>query len=593
MKRSEQAKERRRFFQDPDRENLHWVWRTYLKQKTPWMIVMLVLIVGQGVVYQQFLALTEGGLRVIFENGTVAQLLWVSAVVFAIFVLRGFLSFATPRISAWLTSEIVLEIRKDIISNLLRLDLAYFDRTNSGEIIHRVVAQANALGTFLGQTSVIAVREAVTVLVVSGYLIYKSPLLFAAALIAIPSVALSMQFVGHRIRSLQIGVEKATSDYVTNIEEMSSGMRTVKITGQEEYEQDRLFNASGLIRTLNYRLLSTQALIPPLIDLITAFVFVIVIAGGGYLILTDTSGMDAAGLITFLLGLAILFDPIRAVANYFAQLQGILVMLDSVCAHLKLNSALALAENPEQDIDTQSDFVLEDVTFGYEGEEPLFRDLSLRLKGGEVTAVVGPTGSGKTTILSLLTRLYDVGDGKITLGDADVKDLDLERFRKSFSVVAQDIVIFNDTIKENIRYARTDASDEEIWAAAEAAEIAPLMRSRGDTPLGPKGSQLSGGQKQRIAIARAFLNDAPIVLLDEATSALDQGTEDRIQAAMQRLTKNKTTVVVSHRLSSVMNADQIYFLENGTLIEGGTHEELLQRDGLYAAMFTAQKQGYD
>jgi ABC-type multidrug transport system fused ATPase/permease subunit len=206
---------------------------------------------------------------------------------------------------------------------------------------------------------------------------------------------------------------------------------------------------------------------------------------------------------------------------------------------------------------------------------------------------VGATGSGKTTILSRLSRLYDVQDGRITIGGTPVERLQVAALRGAFSVVAQDIVIFNASIWDNIRYVRPEATEQEIWTAAENAEIADLIRARGDASVGPKGAQLSGGQKQRIAIARAFLRDAPILLLDEATSALDQATEERIKSALDRLTKGKTTIVVAHRLSSIADADRIFVLESGQLVEDGKHDALLAQDRLYARLYQAQKKGYD
>jgi ATP-binding cassette subfamily B protein len=205
---------------------------------------------------------------------------------------------------------------------------------------------------------------------------------------------------------------------------------------------------------------------------------------------------------------------------------------------------------------------------------------------------VGATGSGKTSVLSLIARLYDVSGGQVTIGGERVDQLRIDKLRQSFSVVAQDIVIFNNSIWENIRYVRPDASDEMIWKAAELVGIDKLIRDRGDAPLGPKGSQLSGGQKQRIAIARAFLRSAPILLLDEATSALDQRTEEKVREAIHELSQDKTTIMVAHRLSTVTHADKIYVLDEGSVVEQGSHAELMANEGLYAAMFTAQRNSY-
>jgi ATP-binding cassette subfamily B protein/subfamily B ATP-binding cassette protein MsbA len=379
---------------------------------------------------------------------------------------------------------------------------------------------------------------------------------------------------------------------MTGIEEMASGMRTVKIAGQEEVERARLLRATKNIRNLSIQLQSAQALVMPAIDLVSAFVYVLVIGGGGYMVLSGDFGLDGAGIIAYLLGLVLVFDPARLLAGFFAKLQANLILLKGVRSLYRVQPRIVDAIDATDTFDTSGDIELRNVTFYYSSDAPLFKELNMTFRGGQVSAIIGATGSGKTTILSLLTRLYAVQRGNVLIGETFVKDLRIKALRSAFSVVAQDIVIFNSSIWENIRYVRPDATDAEIWAAAEAAEIADLMKARGDTPLGPKGSQLSGGQKQRIAIARAFLRSAPILLLDEATSALDQKTEDKVKRALNRLSKGKTTIIVAHRLSAITHADWSYVLDAGRVVEQGTHAELIAASGLYAGMYRAQKRGY-
>lgn len=587
-----QKTKRHPLFRPVDIDNLRWFWRLYLRDKTPWLLVVFAMVSLQGLVYQQFLALTENGLRVIFDNRSYAELIRVCIIVFLLFSARALISYVVPRLSMWLASNAVMKMRQQMIDHLLSLDLAYFERTKAGDLILRLVMQTNSLASFVGQATVNAVRDAVTVIIVSGYLIYKSPILFTAAAIVIPVIILMMQVVSHRIKEIQAKAENALGDYMHGIEEMSNGMRTVKISGQEGRERERLFRSTSGIRDLAIRLQGAQALVAPSIDLVSAFVYVLVIGGGGYMVLSGNFGMDAASIIAFLLGLVILFDPARLLAQFFAQLQANLVILDGVRSVYREAPSIVDAPDAREDFDARADIVFDGVHFGYGGQRTLFEGLDLTIRGGATTAIVGATGSGKTTILSLLTRLYDVESGKVTIGGTDLRRIQIAGLRRSFSVVAQDIVIFNSSIWENIRYVRPDATEAEIWAAAEAAEIASLIRERGNAPLGPKGSQLSGGQKQRIAIARAFLRSAPILLLDEATSALDQRTEQKIQGSIARLGVGKTTIIVAHRLSSVVRADWIYLLDLGRIAEQGTHAQLMAAGGLYAAMFEAQKKGY-
>ncbi|MEJ6396145.1 ABC transporter ATP-binding protein [Gymnodinialimonas sp. 2305UL16-5] len=546
----------------------------------------------QGVVYQQFLQLTENGLRVIFEDGQLYQLALICAYVFFLFAVRALLSYLVPRLSVWLASDAIVKLRADLTAHLLMQDLSYFERTKVGDTILRLVNQADGMGRFIGVGTVGAVRDAVTVVIVAGYLIYKSPLLFVGAVIFIPVVIFLMQQISHRIKDIQAKAENAFGDYINTIEEMSNGMRTVKISGQEGRERERLNIAAIGIRSLTIRLQSAQAMVAPAIDLVSACAYVLVIGGGGYMVISGDFRIDAAGIITFLLGLTILFDPARRLAQFFATLQASLILLDSLHSILRLNASVKDIPGARAEFDATGDICLDGVHFAYEDAEPLYQGLDLTIEGGKTTAIVGATGSGKTTVLSLITRLYEVNDGAVTISGENIQELQVKALRKAFSVVAQDIVIFNASIADNIRYVRPDATDADLWAAAEAAEIADLMRERGDTPLGPKGSQLSGGQKQRIAIARAVLQNAPILLMDEATSALDQKTEERVRDALERAAKGRTTVMIAHRLSTVIHADWIYVLDFGKVVEQGTHSDLMAHDGLYAAMYRSQKTGY-
>ena len=575
-----------------DRENIRWFWSGYLRKHTGKIFLVLLMILVQGLVYQQFLSMTENGLRVIFDNGSVRQLVFVCIAVFFLFFIRGLASYLVPLITVRISNQAIYEMRRDLLAHLMALDLAYFERTKSGEIILKLVTHTQILGVFVGLGVANAIRDAVTVIIVSGYLIYKNPILFASAVVVLPFIIWIMNFVSDRVKHAQGLAETAVADYMNGIEETVNGMRTVKIASQEPMEQARLMKGTGTIRDLLNRVQITQALVMPSIDLSSAFVYVLVIGGGGYMVLSPSFDMDGAGIITFLLGMVMVFDPARLLAQFFGGLQANLVLLDRVRGLYRETPNIIDKPGAVSEFDTSADITLSDVSFSYSADQPLFDGLSMQFTGGKVSAIVGATGSGKTTILSLLSRLYDIQAGQITFGNQSIDQLQVAALRGAFSVVAQDIVIFNASIWDNIRYVKPEASEAEVWQAAENAEIADLIRRRGDASVGPKGAQLSGGQKQRIAIARAFLRDAPILLLDEATSALDQATEERIKTALARLTKDKTTIVVAHRLSSISDADRIFVLESGQLVEAGKHDELLQNNGLYAQLYKAQKQGY-
>lgn len=579
-------------FTAEDKANIRWFWNGYLREKLPWLFVVFLMVIAQGFVYQQFLRLTEDGLRVIFDSGTVRDLVVICAAVFGVFAFRGVMSYLVPRVSVWIAADAVAKLRRHLIHHLMELDLAFFEHTPPAAMIQKLVAQVEALGKFVGQTTVKAGRDVATVVIVAAYLAWQQPLLFASAAIVFPVIILTMQLVSRKVKLVQAQTESAMRDYISTIDETMSGMRTVKIAGQEEVEEDRLFASTKRLRRLTIRRNAAQAVILPCIDFAAAFVYMLVIGGGGYMVLSPDFDVDGAAIIAFLIGLILIFDPGRRIAQFFVSLQASLVQLRLVRQLYEERAQIVDAPDAVAEFSTGGDLTLDNVTFGYDADHPLFQDLSLRFGGGEVTAIVGPTGSGKTTILSLLGRLYDPASGTVRIGDTPVNKIQISALRQAFSVVAQDIVIFNSSILDNIRYVDPDATDARVHAAAQAAELTDLIAARGDAPVGPKGAQLSGGQKQRIAIARAFLRDAPIVLLDEATSALDQKTEDKVKRALGRLSKGKTTIMVAHRLSSVIDADQIYVLEGGALVEQGTHDALIAKRGLYAQLFESQKQSY-
>ena len=559
-----------------------------MRTRAKWLIFVLLLIIFQGFVYQQFLVLTESGLRVIFSSGTFSELIWVCLAILIIFTVRAFTSFVIPTISAKLSTSALLELRHDLTQHILRLPQSYFDKTSSGELILRLVNQVQELSTFVGQTTVKAMRDTATVVIVSGYLVYKNILLFSIALVVIPLIALLMIAVVRRVRKMQALTETAIGKFISNIDEMKNGMRTTKMTAQEEAEAQRISGSANLIRAYTYKLMRTHALTPPVIDLSSAFVYMLVVGGGGYMALSDQFDMDGASIIAFLIGLVIVFDPARNVAQFFTQLQSSLILLESVRSVFDIE-AEQLNSGPSYDENSKPVAIrLENVNFNYTSGSETLKNITMDFKPGTKNAIVGSTGSGKTTILSLIGRLYELESGKIRFNGQDISKLSISSVREQITIVSQDIVIFDQSLEDNIRYANPLATKEMIITAAKKAKIDKLLLERKETPVGPNGSQLSGGQKQRIALARAFLKPAPILLLDEATSALDAVTEANISKSLDKLSENTTTIVVAHKLSSIKDADTIFVLDDGSLVEFGTHTELLKKKKYYATMVNAQ-----
>ena len=391
------------------------------------------------------------------------------------------------------------------------------------------------------------------------------------------------------VKRIQKQTEKALSAYITNIDEMKSGMRTIKMSGQEETEAHRIQSSALEIKRQTFRLMRTQAFTPPVIDLSSAFVYMLVIGGGGYMALSDKYVMDGASIITFLIGLVLIFDPARHVAQFLTQLQSSLILLESVRSIFDVAGEDLQSGKTIENTSIPFSIKFEGVSFGYKENHKTLNNISLEFKAGTKNAIVGSTGSGKTTILSLIGKLYAIDEGKITLNDQDVSKLSLTSLRDQISIVSQDIVIFDQSLEDNIRYAKPEATDAEVFKAAKEAKIGGLIKEKSGAPVGPKGSQLSGGQKQRVALARTFLKPAPILLLDEATSALDSITEAGIARALMKLSKNRTSIIVAHKLDLIKDADMIFVLEDGRVVESGNHNELSKNGKYYASLLEAQK----
>ena len=559
-----------------------------MRARAKWLVLVMLLIIFQGFVYQQFLVLTESGLRVIFATGTFNELIWVCLAILLIFSVRGFTSFVIPTISAKLATSALFELRRDLTRHILRLPQSYFDKTSSGDLILRLVNQVQELSTIVGHTTVKAVRDAATVIIVSSYLIYKNIYLFSIALVVIPLIASLMIAVVRRVRKIQALAEQSTGKFISNIDEMKSGMRATKMTRQENAESQRILASAQSIRSYTYKLMRTHSLTPPVIDLSSAFVYMLVVGGGGYMVLSDQFGMDGASIIAFLIGLVIVFDPARNVAQFFTQFQSSLILLESVKSIFNIKAEQLNSGQFYRDSNKPIGIKFENVNFNYNSDSKALKNISLFFKPGTKSAIVGSTGSGKTTILSLIGRLYDINSGVISFNNYDISDLSISSVRDQITIVSQDIVIFDQSLEDNIQYADPLATREMIIDAAKKAEIDKLLLERKESPVGPNGSQLSGGQKQRIALARAFLKPAPILLLDEATSALDAVTEANIAKSLNKLSENTTTIVVAHNLSSIKDADIIFVLDEGNLVEFGTHSELIKKKKHYANMVNAQ-----
>jgi len=524
-----------------------------------------------------------------FGAGSMDGVGWIAIAIAAIFVLRAVAGFTQRLIVVSIGLKVTTALQSRLVSHLLALDISYFRDHPPGALIERVRGDTLALQGLASNTLMSLGRDTITLGSLVVVMLINDWLWTLLALIGLPLLILPIIAVQKYIRATTRASREAAARLSTQLDEVFHGIQSIKLNRLETYETDR-FGAE--VRRFLRQALRAQrglALNPAMMDIIAAAGFVAVLYYGGSQII---EGEKTVGeFMSFFTALALLFDPLRRLSNIAGQIQAGIASLDRLYSVLEARPTILPPLDPRPV--PQGDIAFRDVHFEY-GDLPVLTGLTLTAEMGKTTALVGPSGAGKTTIFGLLTRLVDSSGGAITIGGTDVRALGIEGLRDAVAVVGQETALFDATIADNIRLGRLDATEAEVRSAAEAALVLEFADSLPDglnSGVGPRGSALSGGQRQRIAIARAMLKSAPILLLDEPTSALDARSEQLVQEALARLSEGRTTLVIAHRLSTIRDADKIIVLDHGRVIEQGRHAELMEADGAYARLNALQSAG--
>jgi subfamily B ATP-binding cassette protein MsbA len=568
------------------------VYRRLWQYVTPHKLVGMVAILGMAAT-----AAVEGSLvyllRPLTDEALVEQNLethrWIPFVFAAILAARGLSGFATEASLGYIGRSVISSLRRGVFRKFLTLPTRYFDRQNAGPLLSRLTYNVEMVAESVTSVVTVLIRDVLTVVAAFAVMIIQSPKLTIFVAILFPVVASLVRILGLAFRRYSGRIQDTVGEVTQVTDEIVRGNRVVKIFGGYEYERDRLDEVDSRNKKQNLKLINVRALGVAVVQTI----FGVGVAGVIYFASVEAlnNNLTAGQFISFFGAMMLMLQPIRRITNVNATLQRGVAGADSLFS--------VIDEDDETDTGTieagraRGDVEFRNVSFAYgDDTSPVLENLSLEVKSGQSLAIVGHSGSGKSTLASLLPRFYDVDSGSILLDGKPIGDYTLKSLRDNISLVSQDVVLFNDTIANNLAYGELRShSEDELLQAAEAAHVldfANEMPNGLQTMVGDRGVLLSGGQRQRIAIGRALLKDAPVLILDEATSALDTQSERRIQEALKKLMKNRTTFVIAHRLSTVESADRIIVLDEGRIVETGTHNELLERNGQYAALYNLQ-----
>ena len=536
-----------------------------------------------------FPLVTRASLYDLLPNGKFGVFFSLMAACLAFYVLRSFLNYIVCYYGHTFGIRVEADIRADLFRHMQEMSYDFYDANRTGQLMSRLTSDLFELTELAHHGPEDVLTSSVTII---GALIVMASIRWELALVVgilVPIFLVVIMSMRSGLSSVSVGVKQKTGHINTEIESSLSGIRTAKAFANEDVEIRRFDAANEIYKTSKREFHKAMGRFNSTMELFLTVLNVVVIAVGGFMIMQDK--MDYRDLVTFSLYIATFVSPMRKLstlsemfANGFAGLNRFVEIMRTEPTIQDAGDAKAL-ENVKGSI------TVDHVSFTYDGTLPVLHDVSLDVTPGETLAIVGPSGGGKSTLCQLIPRFYDVTDGSISIDGTDVRAIQQHSLHKTIGIVQQDVFLFADTILENIRYGRPDATDEEVIEAAKRAEIyadIQAMPNGFQTYVGERGTLLSGGQKQRVAIARIFLMDPAILILDEATSALDSVTEAKIQRAFDNLSRGRTTLIIAHRLSTIRSANRIISISDGRITEAGTHEELLQKGGVYADLYNTQ-----
>lgn len=546
-----------------------------------------------GKVKESMQAWVDGIVRSDNRRQTLLNFCWLA---FLVVIAKNVFLYLRGYFMAYVQQALVRRFRDQLFEKYQRLPLGYFHGRRTGQVISRITNDVLVLNDSVDIGFNNLVTDAITVIVLFAFLVILSWKLTLLSMIVMPLVFVFIWFVGKKLRKYSARTQERMADVNSVLEEAVTNLRIVKAFSTEEFETGRFFRATHQYFRSLLRMTRIRHLAAPINDMLatTAGLFILLVAGTR--IIAGTGELSAGDFITFIVAMLAMIKPVKSLSQIHIKLQEGMAAAERIFEVLDAPETVGEPAAPVVLPEFREVIRYEGVWFRYETSDDVLRDVTFEVRKGEVVAIVGPSGAGKSTLLDLLPRFYDPQRGRVAIDGHDIRTLSLASLRRQMGIVTQETLLFNDTIANNIAYGLTDVPREQIEEAARIANahqfIAEFERGY-DTPVGNRGVMLSGGQRQRVAIARALLRDPAILIFDEATSALDTESELLVQEAIDRLMRDRTVLVIAHRLSTVKNADRIIVLDRGRIVECGSHSDLLRHNGLYNRLYTMQFQDVD